>query len=171
MILSSLITAGEKAFISLELCRSRPRSQSRNQGQSQRPVSVLVSEKVCGLGLGLGRVGLDYSSGKGSVVYAAELIVVGPCFRSLFEVAQEEAMNYESLKLALLKWYNFTEFEYRRRFRDAKSEGQESPGQFIVRLKNYPAQWVKLAKVKLMVSDQFNSACPKKKEVSLLFAK
>ena len=62
-------------------------------------------------------------------------------------LSQEEAMDYERLKLTSLKKYNFTEFGYRRRFRDAKPEGQESPGQFIVRLKNYLTKWVKLAKV------------------------
>ena len=62
-------------------------------------------------------------------------------------LSQEEAMDYEHLKLTSLKRYNFTEFGYRRRFRDAKPEGQESPGQFIVRLKNYLTKWVKLAKV------------------------
>ena len=56
-------------------------------------------------------------------------------------------MDYERLKLALLKRYDFTGFGYRRRFCDAKSDGQESPGQFIIRLKSYLTKWVKLAKV------------------------
>ena len=84
-------------------------------------------------------------------------------------------MDYERLKLALLKRYDFTEFGYRRRFRDAKPEGQESPGQFTVRLKNYLTKWVKLAKVEesfdgvveLMVREQFTKACPKKLSVYL----
>ena len=46
-------------------------------------------------------------------------------------LSRDEAMDYERLKLALLKRYDFTEFGYRR-FRDAKPDGQESPGQFIV---------------------------------------
>ena len=60
---------------------------------------------------------------------------------------QDEAMDYERLKLALLKRYDFTGFGYRRRFCDAKSDGQESSGQFIIRLKSYLTKWVKLAKV------------------------
>ena len=82
-------------------------------------------------------------------------------------------MDYERLKLALLNGYDFVEFGYRRRFRDAKPEGQESPDQFIVRLKNYLTKWVKLARfeesfdgvVELMVREQFTNACPK--ELSL----
>ena len=81
-------------------------------------------------------------------------------------LSQDEAIDYERLKLALLKRYDFTEFGYRRRFRDAKPEGQESSGQFIVRLKNYLTKWVKLAKVEesfggvveLMVREQFTNA-------------
>ena len=85
-------------------------------------------------------------------------------------------MDYERLKLALLKRYDFTEYGYGRRFRDANPEEQESPGQFIVRLKNYLTKWVKLAKVEesfdrvvveLMVREQFTKACPKELSVYL----
>ena len=90
-------------------------------------------------------------------------------------LSQDEAMDYQRLKLALLKRYDFTEFGYRRRFHDAKPEGQESPGQFIVRLQNYLTKWVKLAKVEesfdgvveLMVREQFTNACPKELSVYL----
>ena len=42
-------------------------------------------------------------------------------------LSPDEAMDYERLKPALLKRYDFfTEFGYRRRFQDAKPEGQES---------------------------------------------
>ena len=90
-------------------------------------------------------------------------------------LSQDKVMDYESLKLALLKRYDFTEFEYRRRFHNAKPEGQESPGQFIVRLKNYLTKWVKWAKVEesfdgmveLMVREQLTNACPKKVSVYL----
>ena len=46
-------------------------------------------------------------------------------------------MSCDRLKLALLKRYDSTEFGYRKRFRKAKPESQESPGQFMVRLNNY----------------------------------
>ena len=90
-------------------------------------------------------------------------------------LSQDEAMDYERLKLALLNRYDFTEFGYHRRFRHAKTEGQESPGQCIVRLKNYLTKWVKLAKVEeafngvveLMVREQFTNACPKELSVYL----
>ena len=46
-------------------------------------------------------------------------------------LSQDEAMDYELLKLALFKRYDFTEFGYRRRFRDTKPEGQESPSSLL----------------------------------------
>ena len=90
-------------------------------------------------------------------------------------LSQDEAMDYERLKLALLKRYDFTEFGYHRRFRDANPEGQESPGQFILLLKNYLTKCVKLAKVEesfdgvveLMVREQFTNACQKELSVYL----
>ena len=43
--------------------------------QKSRPVSVLVSEKFCSIGLGLGRVGLDYTA-----------VIIGyTCFRKVKE--------------------------------------------------------------------------------------
>ena len=102
-------------------------------------------------------------------------LLSGRALEVYYRLSQDEAMDYERLKLALLKRYDFTKFGYRRRFRDAKPEGQESPGQFIVRLKNYFTKWVKLAKVEesfdgvveLMVREQFTKACPKELSVYL----
>ena len=99
----------------------------------------------------------------------------GRALEVYLKLSQDEAMDYERLKLALLKRYDFKEFGYRRRFRDAKAEGQESPDQFLVRLKNYLTKRVKLAKVEesfdgvveLMVREQFTNACPKELSVYL----
>ena len=63
------------------------------------------------------------------------LLLSGQVLEVYSRLSLDEVMDYEHLKLALLKRYDFTEFGYRRRFRDAKPE--ESPRQFIVQLKNY----------------------------------
>ena len=55
-------------------------------------------------------------------------------------LSQEDALDYERLKAALLERYDYTEKGYRQRFREAKPEGAESPDQFIVRLRNYFTQ-------------------------------
>ena len=66
-----------------------------------------------------------------------------------------------------MKRYDFTDFGYRKRFREAKPEGQESPGQFMVRLQIYFTKWIELSKVEksfdgaveLTVREQFANAC------------
>ena len=94
-------------------------------------------------------------------------------------LSQEDALDYERLKAALLERYDYTEKGYRQRFREAKPEGAESPDQFIVRLRNYFTQWVKLSDmessfegvVELMVKEQFINACPKELSVHLMESK
>ena len=62
-------------------------------------------------------------------------------------LSQEDALDYERLKAVLLQRYNYTEQGYRQRFKEAKPEGSENPDQFIVRLRNYFTQWLKLSDV------------------------
>ena len=77
---------------------------------------------------------------------------------------------------ALLQRYNYTEQGYRQRFREAKPEGTENPDQFIVRLRNYFTQWLKLSNlessfegvVELMVKKQFLNSCSKELSVHLM---
>ena len=78
-------------------------------------------------------------------------------------LSDEAALDYDRLERALLQRYDFTEQGYRERFRGVKPEGQESPSQFIVRIRNYFSKWVDLAGVEksfegvseLMVKEQF----------------
>ena len=90
--------------------------------------------------------------------------------------SQEDALDYERLKAALLQRYNYTEQGCRQRFREAKPEGAENPDQFVVRLRNYFTQWVKLSDVEsslegvveLMVKEQFVNSCSKELSVHLM---
>ena len=52
-------------------------------------------------------------------------------------LSREDARDYDKLRKALLQRYDFTQQGYRERFRNAKPDGQESPGQLIVRIRNY----------------------------------
>ena len=79
-----------------------------------------------------------------------------------------DASNYDKLKKALLTRYNYTEDGYRKRFREATPETEETPDQFVIRLKNYLAEWLELsgsspqnfdALVDLTVKEQFINAC------------
>ena len=73
----------------------------------------------------------------------------------------------------------YTEQGYRQRFREARPEGAENPDQFIVRLKNYFTQWVKLSDlessfegvVELMVKEQFINSRARELSVHLMECK
>ena len=62
-------------------------------------------------------------------------------------LSQKDAVSYDCFKLAWLNRHDFTKYGYRKKFCEAKPEGQENPGQFKVRLKNYFTNWVELSKV------------------------
>ena len=72
------------------------------------------------------------------------------CGRSLevySRLSEEAAQDYDRVKLALMKRYDLTEDGYRRKFRASKSEVDESPEQFIVRLDRYLLRWLELSNV------------------------
>ena len=83
-------------------------------------------------------------------------------------MSDADASDYDKLKKALLTRYNYTEDGYRKRFREATPETEETPYQFVIRLKNYLAKWLELsgsspdnfdALVDLIVKEQFINAC------------
>ena len=55
-------------------------------------------------------------------------------------MSDADASDYDKLKKALLTRYNYTEDGYRKRFREATPETEETPDQFVIRLKNYLAK-------------------------------
>ena len=52
-------------------------------------------------------------------------------------MSDADASDYDKLKKGILTRYNYTEDGYRKRFREAKPETEETPDQFVIRLKNY----------------------------------
>ena len=82
-------------------------------------------------------------------------------------ISSEDAWDYDKLQKALLQRYIFTEQGYRKWFGNTKPEGQKSPRQLIVRIRNYLNEWVLLSEVgktfegveKLMVREQFANLC------------
>ena len=59
-------------------------------------------------------------------------------------MSDTDANDYDKLKKALLTRYN-TEDGYRKRLREVKPETEETPDQFVIRLKNYLAKWLELS--------------------------
>ena len=83
-------------------------------------------------------------------------------------MSDADASNYNKLKKALLTRYNYTKDGYRNRFREATPETEETPDQFVIRLKNYLAKWLELSEgspqnfdalVDLIVKEQFINTC------------
>ena len=83
-------------------------------------------------------------------------------------MSDADASDYDKLKKALLTRYNYTEDGYRKRFREATPETEETPDQFVIRLKNSLAKWLELsgsspqnfdALDDLIVKEQFINAC------------
>ena len=88
--------------------------------------------------------------------------------RAMDVYTDADASDYDKLKKVLLTRYNYTEDGYRKRFREATPETEETPDQFVIRLKNYLAKWLELsgsspqnfdALVDLIVKEQFINAC------------
>ena len=95
------------------------------------------------------------------------------CYSHLFE---EAALDYDKMKIALMKRYDLTEDGYRRKFRASMpDETDESPDQFIVRLSTYLIRRLELSKTEktfeglkdLIVKEQFINSCPKELAIHL----
>ena len=83
-------------------------------------------------------------------------------------MSDTDASDYNKLKKALLTRHNYAKDGYRKRFREATPETEETPDQFVIWLKNYLAKWLELsgsspakfdALVDLIVKEQFINAC------------
>ena len=83
-------------------------------------------------------------------------------------MSDTDASDCDKLKKALLTRYNYTEDSYRKGFIEATPETEETPDQFVIRLKNYLAKWLELsgsssanfnALVDLKVKEQFINTC------------
>jgi len=78
-----------------------------------------------------------------------------------------EAMEYRSLKAALLKCYQLNEEGFRKKFRESKPDTGETAPQYVSKLQIYFSRWMELAKVEetydalkdMMIRDQFLSVC------------
>ena len=105
---------------------------------------------------------------KGTWAIKLSALLTGRAMDVYTRMSDADASDYDKLKKALLTRYNYTEDGYRKRFREATPETEETPDQFVIRLKNYLAKWLELsgsspqnfdALVDLIVKEQFINAC------------
>ena len=95
-------------------------------------------------------------------------LLTGRAITVYTRMSDADASDYDKLMKALLMRYNYTEDGYRKRFREATPETEETPDQFVIRLKNYLVKWLELsgsspqnfdALVDLIVKKLFINAC------------
>ncbi|GFS18351.1 hypothetical protein ElyMa_006845100 [Elysia marginata] len=83
-------------------------------------------------------------------------------------LSSEKAQDYDKVKQALMKRYDLTEDDYRRKFRSCKPAEGESPDMFIVRILTYLDRWIALSRTEksyeklkdLIVQEQFMGERP-----------
>ena len=86
-----------------------------------------------------------------------------------------DANDYEKLKDALLKNFDMTEREFRKKFRNGRPERSETFIQFGSRLRSYLDKWINMAKIEntfeaicdFMARDQFLESCSRELYVHL----
>ena len=60
---------------------------------------------------------------------------------------KEDALNYDNLKVALLKRYELTEEGFKRKYKKCRPENGETFQQFTTRMKSYFTQWIDMASI------------------------
>ena len=59
----------------------------------------------------------------------------------------EDALNYDKLKVALLKRYELTEEGFKRKYKTCRPENGETFQQFTTRMKSYFTHWIDMASI------------------------
>ena len=72
-------------------------------------------------------------------------LLTGKAMNVHTRMSNADTSDYDKLKKALLTRYNYTEDGYRKRFREVKPDTEETPDQFVIRLKNYLTTWLELS--------------------------
>ena len=96
-------------------------------------------------------------------------LLSGKALDTYARLSDSEALDYNTLKDALLKRYDLTSEGFRRKLRSAKPEAGETAQQFIHRMRGYLGKWLKLGGYKeeyddlieIILVEQFHKSCSK----------
>ena len=88
---------------------------------------------------------------------------------------KEDALNYDKLKVALLKRYELTEEGFKRKYKKCRPENGETFQQFTTRMKSYFTQWIDMASIEksyeglqdLILREQLTFICNRDLELFL----
>ena len=100
---------------------------------------------------------------------ALSALLTGRALDTYSRLSEEAASNYDTLREALFKRYNLTEEGYRDRFRKSHPLKDESPEEYIFRLKTNLEKWIELSPVEstyeglrnLIIRERFIESCSK----------
>ena len=88
---------------------------------------------------------------------------------------KEDALNYDKLKVTLLKRYELTEEGFKRKYKKCRSENGETFQQFTTRMKSYFTRWIDMASIEksyeglqdLILREQLTFICNRDLELFL----
>ena len=88
---------------------------------------------------------------------------------------KEDALNYDKLKVALLKRYELTEEGFKRKYKKRRPENGETFQQFTTRMKSYFTRWIDMASIEksyeglqdLILREQLTFICNRDLELFL----
>ena len=88
---------------------------------------------------------------------------------------KEDALNYDKLKVALLKRYELTEEGFKRKYKKCRPENGETFQQFTTRMKSYFTRWIDMASIEksyeglqdLILQEQLTFICNRDLELFL----
>ena len=100
-------------------------------------------------------------------------LLTGKALDTYARLTDEEAIDYEAVKAALLKRYDLTSEGFRRKLRNAKPEAGETASQFVHRMRVYAEKWLTLAGsrknynelLELILIEQFHKSCSREMSV------
>ena len=95
-------------------------------------------------------------------------LLTGKALDIYYRLEPEQSSDYNQLKQALLRSYGLTAEGYRKKLRESRPEEDETPGQFVVRLKAYLKRWIEMGETddtrdglkELIIQEQFMEICP-----------
>ena len=88
---------------------------------------------------------------------------------------KEDALNYDKIKVALLKRYELTEEGFKRKYKKCRPENGETFQQFTTRMKSYFTRWIDMARLEksneglqdLILREQLTFICNRDLELFL----
>lgn len=107
-------------------------------------------------------------------VWAVHLsaLLTGKALDTYSRLSDDDALDYDKVKEAILKRYSLTGEGFRKKFRSAKPESGETAEQFIKRIRSYLEKWIDLSGrkqtfddvVQLLLIEQVYTMCSKDME-------